>query len=189
MLKNLFFLVTLVSAISARAQAPEEGLPPELANPSEVSAPPATSETPNVPAAATVPMTAGPPALTFAPPQNQLDTVSKRDPFFITGITEEKSKNGSTYSAPVIEVRDPLLKSDVQDFEIVGIMWEVNKPKAIIRDRDNQNHLILKGTRIGRNNGFVAAIREGEIVVMETIEDENGKPVKRPKVMAFKRNR
>ena len=47
-------------------------------------------------------------------------------------------------------------------------MWDVKNPKAMFIDPNNTVHVIGVDERIGRNNGYVAVIREGEVVVVET---------------------
>ena len=62
---------------------------------------------------------------------------------------------------------EPLQGFELTDLKVIGIIWEVNNPKAMVRDPKNVLHMIRKDSKIGRNNGFVAAIREGEVVVIE----------------------
>lgn len=115
------------------------------------------------------------------------DPTLKRDPFQIIGIKEiiKKIEN----KGPVEEViTDPLQKSDLSDFSVIGIMWEGVKPKAILKDKANRNHLVFTGTRIGNRNGYVALIREGQVVVME-YEDEEGRVVKKPRTLEITRSK
>ena len=63
---------------------------------------------------------------------------------------------------------------DVSQFKLLGIIWQVKDPKAMVIDPGGRTHLIRRQTRIGRNNGFVAVIREGEVIIVEPSVGENG---------------
>lgn len=115
------------------------------------------------------------------------DPTLKRDPFQIIGI-KEIIKKIENKGAVEESVTDPLQKSDLADFSVIGIMWEGVKPKAIVRDKANRNHLVFTGTRIGNRNGYVALIREGQVVVME-YEDEEGRVVKKPRTLEITRSK
>lgn len=120
------------------------------------------------------------------------DPTLKRDPFQIIGIKDiikkvESLSDGKTQIQEK-EVTDPLQKADVEDFKVIGIMWEGQKPKAILQDRSNRNHLVFTGTRLGNKNGYVAMIREGQVVVMEYV-DEEGRVVKKPKTLEITRSK
>jgi type IV pilus assembly protein PilP len=52
----------------------------------------------------------------------------------------------------------------------------VKRPRAMINDPDGKVHIVGPNTKIGLRNGYIAVIREGEIVVVETVE-ENGRLV------------
>jgi type IV pilus assembly protein PilP len=53
-------------------------------------------------------------------------------------------------------------------------------------DPTKKVHSVSKGQRLGKNEGFVAEIREGEVVVVELF-DLNGKVVKEPVVLTIKK--
>jgi type IV pilus assembly protein PilP len=54
----------------------------------------------------------------------------------------------------------------------MAIIWEVKSPKAMVKDPDGTSYMISKNTKIGRNGGYVVAIREGEVLVVETVDNE-----------------
>ncbi|MFS4459684.1 pilus assembly protein PilP [Bdellovibrio sp. HCB2-146] len=107
------------------------------------------------------------------------DPTGKRDPFkpFRAVVIRSDKKE---------VVLEPLQKWELERLQIVGILWEVKTPRAMIKDPDGAVHTIIKNSKIGRNEGYVAVIREGEIVVVETIY-EDGKPIKTPRVVEFKK--
>jgi len=60
---------------------------------------------------------------------------------------------------------------ELESLRLVGILWEVGDPKAMVQSPKGKVFMVHKQTRIGRNNGYVAAVREGEIVVIEVSND------------------
>lgn len=116
--------------------------------------------------------------------QYTYDSTGLRDPF----------KPYRTYRpAPVIqgngglvEITDPLQRWDLNRFGVVAIMWEVRNPRAMVRDPDGKLYMIARSTKIGRNSGEVVAIREGEVVVVENIENE-GVQTREVKILELKK--
>jgi type IV pilus assembly protein PilP len=64
----------------------------------------------------------------------------------------------------------PLQKFDIKDLRLTGIIWDVRRPRALITDPSGQTHIVTPNTKLGPRNGYVAVIREGEIVIVETVE-------------------
>jgi len=108
------------------------------------------------------------------------DPTGKRDPFkaFRAVVTTVGQKQTAAL--------EPLQKYELDRLQIIGILWEVRTPRAMVKDPDGVVHTVVKNTRIGRNEGYVAAIREGEIVVIETRYDD-GKPIREPRVLEFRK--
>ena len=126
--------------------------------------------------------TAAPVPMQTAHPDDYFyDPTGKRDPFkpFRAAVIPSA---GQKQTAAL----EPLQKYELDRLQIIGILWEVRTPRAMVRDPDGIVHTVVKNTRIGRNEGYVAAIREGEIVVIET-RYEDGKPVKEPRVLEFRK--
>jgi type IV pilus assembly protein PilP len=69
----------------------------------------------------------------------------------------------------------PLQGFDLDQLHLVGIIWDVRNPKAMITDPTGKGYVVRVNERIGRNNGYIARIREGEIVVVESITNLEGK--------------
>lgn len=67
-----------------------------------------------------------------------------------------------------------LLNFDLEKYKVVAILWQVKDPKVVIKDPDGKTHLMRKENKLGKNNGFIAEIREGEIVVVEPVTAESG---------------
>lgn len=92
------------------------------------------------------------------------DSRGKRDPFQPFKAFLENSGNGTSKDKASAF---PLTKFTLESLSVVAIMWDTNNPRAMIKAPDNSFHTVGKKTLIGRNNGYVAAIREGELVVIE----------------------
>ena len=94
------------------------------------------------------------------------DPRGRRDPF-AQPVADVPVTPGAVHG-PLL----PLQKFDVSQLRVVGILWNVKSPKAMIKDPDGKMHIVGPYTKVGPRNGYIASIREGEIVVVETIEQE-----------------
>lgn len=85
----------------------------------------------------------------------------RRNPF--------KPPQTSEFSADMnFGVLAPLERYDINELKLVGIMWDVKSPKAMFIDPGGAVHTLYKDDRIGKKRGYIATIREGEVVVVET---------------------
>jgi|GEM_PF-5499852 len=82
------------------------------------------------------------------------------------------------------ELLDPLTLIDIDKLMVVGIIWEVKSPRAMLKERGSSEKLytVQINSRVGRNNGVVKAIREGEVVVIER-EEIDGQAVHTAKIL------
>jgi type IV pilus assembly protein PilP len=117
----------------------------------------------------------------LAQDQYTFDPTGKRDPFKPFG--PKTSPN-----AGIPAKLEPLEEFEIDQLQIVGILWDINKPRALIRTPKNDLFTVYKNSKIGRNNGSILAIREGEIVVSE-IRYEDGKTIKETRVKEIKRDK
>lgn len=101
------------------------------------------------------------------------DVTGKRDPFSPYDFGGEPTAKEPVVKGPTDEeIRsNPLLAYEVKQYQVIGVMWEVKDPKALLKDPSGKVHMVKKNTRIGRNKGFVAEIREGEVVVTEPFNE------------------
>ena len=100
----------------------------------------------------------------------------RRDPFVKPNVDKPVAE-GNTHG-PFL----PLQRFNLGDLKLTGIIWDVNRPKAMIIDPESKVHIVGPNTKIGKNNGYIAVIREGEIVVVETLEEE-GKLLSSTKIL------
>ncbi|MEO0335779.1 MAG: pilus assembly protein PilP, partial [Pseudomonadota bacterium] len=61
----------------------------------------------------------------------------------------------------------PLQRFDLDQLNLLGIIWDISDPKAMFKDPNGEIHIVGLEERIGRKNGYIAVIREGEVVVVE----------------------
>jgi type IV pilus assembly protein PilP len=173
---------TPAPAPGAPAPAPVNGTPPP-ANAPAATPPPQAEPVPVGDGATAAP--AGTGADILEGDNYVYDPTGKRDPFkpyksFRPLPVEQQ------VGKKAVEILEPLQKYELEKLQIVGILWDVKTPRALLRDPDGAVHTVIRNTKLGRNEGVVAAIREGEIVVVETIYiDGNAK--KETKIMEFKK--
>jgi Tfp pilus assembly protein PilP len=87
----------------------------------------------------------------------------KRDPFRPLAVKSRPSR--------VREGASPLERKDVGQFKLVGIVWDVKEPRAMVEDTDGLGYTIRVGTPIGDKDGKVKAIKPTEVVVEEVDVD------------------
>ncbi len=102
------------------------------------------------------------------------DPTGRRDPFKPYGESQTtQAPEIAQPEKPPVPV-EPLQMYDISQYRLLGIIWQVRDPKAMVMDPTGRTHLIRRQTRIGRNNGFVASVREGEVIVVEPSVGDNG---------------
>jgi Tfp pilus assembly protein PilP len=93
----------------------------------------------------------------------------RRDPFF-PPVLDRPVQMGAKHG-PLIGLQ----KFELSSLKLIGIVWDVKRPRAMIADPNGKVHVVGPNAKIGARNGYVAVIREGEIVVVETIEGDSGR--------------
>ncbi len=109
------------------------------------------------------------------------DLVNRRDPF--QPYAEVIPTEGGD-SAP--RTLSPAQRFDLEQLRLVGIMWDVKEPKAMFMDPDQEVLVLGRDESIGSRNGYIAAIREGEVVVVEAIPKRDG-TIYRTRVLRIER--
>jgi len=99
-------------------------------------------------------------------------TAGKRDPFRPFTLSTR------TISRPR-ESLSPLERYDLGQLRLVGIVWHVKEPTAMIEDSVGLGYIVKVGTPIGANEGKVKTIKPNEIVIEETYVDLYGAKKKR----------
>ncbi len=114
------------------------------------------------------------------------DPRGRRDPFKpFGGIVDD----GVRMEGPLLadENMKPLQSYDLDQFKLVAVMWDIRTPRAMFMDPKAQVHIVGRDERIGRKNGYIAAIREGEVVVVEQIKNEENQSSYSTKVLRIQR--
>lgn len=93
----------------------------------------------------------------------------RRDPFF-PPILDQPVPMGARHG-PLVGLQ----KFDLSSLRLIGIVWDVKRPRAMISDPLGKVHVVGPNAKIGLRNGYIAVIREGEIVVVETMEGDAGR--------------
>ena len=104
--------------------------------------------------------------------QGNFSTVGKRDPF--RPFTLSTRTNGRPRGN-----LSPLERYDLGQLRLVGIVWHIKEPTAMIEDAVGLGYIVKVGTPIGANEGKVRAIKPSEIVIEETYVDLYGAKKKR----------
>jgi Tfp pilus assembly protein PilP len=73
----------------------------------------------------------------------------------------------------------PLERLDLSQLKVVGIIWDIKEPRAMVEDTAGLGYVVKVGTPIGSNDGVVKAIHRNQIVVEETAADIYGARKKR----------
>ena len=102
--------------------------------------------------------------------------IGKRDPFrsFISGPRDEEIRSPT-----------PLQKYEIDQYALVGIVWGIDHPRAMVADPERVGHVIELGTYIGKNWGKVTQITSNEVIVTEEYQTIDGELVTNQVTMAL----
>ncbi len=101
------------------------------------------------------------------------DPDNRRDPFTAPAPQQaseekksEKKSNGVRISSP-----EALKSFEASDYQVIGIMWGVSRPKALLLDPNQRVHTVYKDDEVGKRDGYIAAIKERGLVIVEPVID------------------
>ena len=100
--------------------------------------------------------------------------IGKRDPF--RAFLSVGERGAIETDAP----RTPLQKYEIDEYRLVGIIWGIDRPRALVEDPDLVGHVMEIGTYIGKNWGKVTQITSTEVVVTEEYQTMDGDLVVNP---------
>jgi type IV pilus assembly protein PilP len=98
-----------------------------------------------------------------AAPEYHYDPTDKVDPFRSYArrqVTFDPEANSS-----------PLERFDLSQLSVMGIIWGVDEPRALIKDPTGKGYIVRAGTPIGKNKGRILRIEDNKVVVKETYLD------------------
>ena len=95
--------------------------------------------------------------------------IGKRDPFrsFLNFEAAEGPGPGTL----------PTQKYDFDQDTLAGIIWGVDRPRALVEDPDGMGHVLEVGTYIGKNWGKVTLVTSKEVIVTEEYQTLDGELV------------
>ena len=92
------------------------------------------------------------------------DSRDRRDPF-----------RSSFWIQPVRDTpRGPLEQYELGQLAISAIVWETNRPRALVADPTGSAYVVKEGSKIGKNDGLVIHIGDNLVLVKETYIDFAG---------------
>lgn len=94
--------------------------------------------------------------------------IGKRDPF----RSFFRSGPDRSIASPT-----PLQRFEVDQYHLVGIVWGINNPRAMVEDPEAMGHVIEVGTYIGKNWGKVTQINSGSVIITEEYQTIDGELV------------
>jgi len=105
--------------------------------------------------------------------------IGKRDPF--------KSFLAEEIAPGTQKALTPLQRFDIDQMGLIGIIWGISTPRAMVTTPDGKGYVVQKGTLVGKNWGKVSRITQDEVIISEEYRDFEGKlivheiPLKMPK--------
>ncbi len=115
------------------------------------------------PAAAVGAKPASSPAVTTATveagPSEYIYDTSVRDPFQPSKLITAESPGDITCG--------PLCQYDTSQFKVLGIIWGISQPTAMLGAPDGKPYIVKMGAPIGKNKGKVVSITKDRIAVLE----------------------
>lgn len=95
--------------------------------------------------------------------------IGKRDPFRSFLASGERAGDDVPQT--------PLQRYEIDQYTLVGIIWGVERPRALVQDPEGVGHVMEVGTYIGKNWGKVTRISSESVVVTEEYQTMRGELV------------
>ena len=120
------------------------------------------------------------PAVELGPEEDHGDYVydasGKRDPFRPLFLLRRPA-------AQAVEPMTPLQRYEIGQLRLVGVIYDLAPPRAMVEDSSGLGFIVTPGTAIGPNGGVVTAIRPRQVVVEEWQTDVIGQKHKKEFVL------
>lgn len=91
--------------------------------------------------------------------------IGKRDPFR-SFISIEVAAPGDA-QGPL----GPLQLHEIDQYQLAGVVWNMDAPKALIEDPEGVGHVVELGTLVGKNWGRITQIKPSELIITEEYRD------------------
>jgi type IV pilus assembly protein PilP len=106
-----------------------------------------------------------PSSLTEYTPPPVVRFLAGRDPF--QSVYEQRRRKSE-------EILHPLQKYSLQNLKVLGVIWGVSQPRALIRTPDGNEYSVVEGTPVGTGDGKIVSILPDRVVVVERYYDYRG---------------
>lgn len=90
-----------------------------------------------------------------------------RKPLYILELEEKSLRPQKTEEIRIDDKIEAIRRWPLRDYRLVGVIWDVRNPKAMIVDPSNTMHLLKRNYRIGDKDGIISAISEGTITIIQ----------------------
>jgi type IV pilus assembly protein PilP len=104
------------------------------------------------------------------------DASGKRDPFRPLFLLRRQETQ-------LAEPLTPLQRYEIGQLKLVGVVYDLTPPRAMVEDSSGLGFIVIPGTAIGPNGGVVTAIRPRQVVVEEWQTDVIGQKHKKEFVL------
>lgn len=122
-----------------------------------------------------------PPSGKVEPPQVKMEAAEPR-PTTAAKIGRDPFRPFTVTARANIQRRDnlsPLERFEIGQLKLVGVVWDVSHPTALVEDSSGLGYTVRIGTPIGANDGKVKAIAPHGIIIEEDYIDPSGARRKR----------
>ena len=96
------------------------------------------------------------------------DPTGRRDPFRSYEWENMKRELASASES------GPLEQYDLNQLELIGVVWDVGRARALVQDPSGMSYVVAAGARMGKNSGQVTHIGDNLLIVRETYVDLYG---------------
>jgi len=108
----------------------------------------------------------GAPEKTERPDTPHYSPMGKRDPFQAPMKAQAKRRPRENLS--------PLERYEIGQLSLVGVVWDIKDPRAMVEDSSGLGYIVRVGTPIGPNEGKIKQIKPAEVVIEENFIDFYG---------------
>lgn len=101
-------------------------------------------------------------------PKDPLDLAIEAQESYVYNPIGKKDPFRSFLDVPITEDPvTPLQRFDLDQLQLVGVIWGIDRPRALIEDPERVGHVVETGTYMGKHWGKISQITSSGIVVTE----------------------
>ncbi|MEC7986561.1 MAG: pilus assembly protein PilP [Myxococcota bacterium] len=106
------------------------------------------------------------------PTYRKYESNGKRDPFrSFLSIAQTDDDDGNL-------PKTPLQRYEIQHYKLTGIIWDIDRPRALVEDPEGIGWVMELGDYIGKKWGKVTMITDNTVVVTEEARTTDGELVR-----------